>query len=182
MMALRRDNSARPEQFVWLALVSVAGCWTVMIPSKIWEGVDIEPAARRFTLLVGGLLLGALAYGLAQFLSVNLTYDPHGNYAMSVLKHLPDKTYSPDAQPMLLAFLAYFGFLLLVVRWWRQAEPERHTRLSLTSAFLCVLAAWVLQLFWPFPQPWGLMIAGVMAVSIQLASPCQNTRRRWHKR
>ena len=33
----------RPEQFAWLLLVSVAGSWAVLIPSKFWEGVPRRP-------------------------------------------------------------------------------------------------------------------------------------------
>ena len=69
------------------------------------------------------------------------------------------------------AFLAYFGFLFVLLRWWRQADPVRSARLSLWATACTVLVAWVLNLFWPFPQPWGIMVAATMSIAVQLASP-----------
>jgi hypothetical protein len=38
--------------------------------------------------------------------------------------------------------------------------------------------AWVLHFFWWFPQPTGMMAAGVIALSTQLASPWMPPSRR----
>jgi hypothetical protein len=74
--------------------------------------------------------------------------------------------------------MAYFAFLLMILRWWRQADPLRPARLSLWPVIVTAGWAWCLQIFWPFPQPWGVMIAGTMSVAVQLASPWHDTRRR----
>ena len=71
----------------------------------------------------------------------------------------------------MLPYLAYFGFLFVILRWWRMADPLRTVRLSLWSTVWCVAWAWLLAQVWWFPQPWGLMLAGVIAMSTQLASP-----------
>ena len=57
-------TSVRPEQFAWLVLVSIAGAWSVLIPSKFWEGTRGDAMLRRFILMVIGLGLGALAFGV----------------------------------------------------------------------------------------------------------------------
>jgi hypothetical protein len=36
-----------------------------------------------------------------------------------------------------------------------------------------VFVAWLVNLFWAFPQPWGLMVAGIMSIAVQLASPAR---------
>jgi hypothetical protein len=38
---------------------------------------------------------------------------------------------------------------------------------------MSMAAAVLLNLVWPFPQPWGLAVAGIMSLAVQLASP-------WH--
>jgi hypothetical protein len=47
----------------------------------------------------------------------------------------------------------------------------RKTRLSLWHTACCVLAAWVIDWIWAFPQPWGLMVAAIISISVQLVSP-----------
>jgi hypothetical protein len=75
-------------------------------------------------------------------------------------------------------FMTYFGFLFLVPRWWRQGESTRNGRLSLWWVIVCVFWAWLLHLAWWFPQPTGMMVAAVIAVSTQLASPWMPPSRR----
>ena len=87
------------EQGAWLLLSAIAGSWTILIPSKFWEGTRGEPALRRFTLMVLGLGLGAFAFGVANLLMVHLPYDynsagPHYN--------LPASFYAPDGHPLLM--------------------------------------------------------------------------------
>ena len=162
-----RSADPRPEQYAWLLLVSIAGTWAVMIPSKIWEGVEGDAMLRRFVLMVIGLGLGALAFLSAAFLGVDLPYDakftqPH-NY------QLPPSFYEAG-RPLLMAYLACFGTLFLLVRWWRQADPLRTTRMSLGALIVSVLAAWLVAAMWVFPQPWLMMAAGAISASVQLAS------------
>ena len=76
-----------------------------------------------------------------------------------------------DGSPLLYAYLAYFGALFAGMRWWKQADPLRRTRLSVWSTGVVVFAAWLIHLIWPFPQPWGLMVAAIISISVQLVSP-----------
>ncbi len=166
-----------PEQCAWLGLMSIAGTWAVLFASKFWEGTHGEPILRRFVLLVVGLGLGVVGYGVSQGLWVDLATiqnypNPPQNY------QLPASFYGPQGEPLLMAFLASFGTMLFVLRWWRQADPLRTTRLSLWSMLLSVGAAALVAWAWKFPQPWLPMMAGAMSVSIQLASPWSHPRRR----
>lgn len=162
-----RSMEPRPEQYAWLLLVSIAGTWAVMIPSKIWEGTEGDAMLRRFVLMVIGLGLGALAFFSAAFLDVDLPYDakftqPH-NY------QLPPSFYEAG-RPLLMAYLACFGTMFVLVRWWRQADPLRATRMSLGAMIISIVLAWLVAALWVFPQPWLMMVAGAMSASVQLAS------------
>jgi hypothetical protein len=75
------------------------------------------------------------------------------------------------ANPPAAVYIAYFAFLFLIPRWWRQAEFTRSTRMSLWSIISCVFFAWLVHIFWWFPQPLGMAAAGVISLSTQLASP-----------
>jgi hypothetical protein len=168
VMVLLRGQPAQPEQFAWLSLTSTLGAWAILVLAKFWEGVPGEQAVRRFVLLVIGLGLGAAAYGLDQVLLVDLPFEMH---AERLNRHVPASFFSPLGAPLIPAFLVYFGFLFLLLRWWLQADPLRSTRLSLWATACTVFVAWALNLFWPFPQPWGLMVAAIMSIAVQLASP-----------
>ncbi len=171
-------DAPRPEQFAWLLLVSVAGVWAVLIPAKFWEGVRGDPLLRRFTLLVVGLGVGAAAFGLAEWLMVSL--PPAAGAPQSPHIRLPGSFYAIDGRPLLMAHAACFGTLFLLMRWWRQADPLRRTRLSLWTVLMSVVVAFFVAMIWQFPQPWLPMVAGTMSVSLQLAGPWARAGRRRH--
>ena len=68
--------------------------------------------------------------------------------------------------------------LFLVPRWWKSADPGRRHRLELWSTAAVVFWAWLVGMFWEFPQPWGLMVAAGSCVALQLASPWVDPRTR----
>jgi hypothetical protein len=175
MAMLMRGNTG-PEQFTWLVIVSIAGSWAVLIPSKLWEGTQGEPLLRRLVMLVAGLLVGWLAYQLDLYIRVDLPWDPH----LRVPAVVDGYSYTLNSVygfPLQKCYLMYFGLLFGVMRWWRQANPLRKTRLSLWSTVVCMFVGWVLGAICPFPQPWGVMVAATMAISVQLATPWIDTRR-----
>jgi hypothetical protein len=146
----------------------------VLVASKFWEGSRGDAVLRRFILMVVGLGLGAVAFEVADLLMVKMSIfpPPIRNY------ELPASFYSPGGEPLLPAFLACFATLFVLIRWWRQGDPLRSTRLSLWSTFVCVVLAALVAAVWQFPQPWLPMMAGVISVSVQLSSPWLHPRRR----
>ncbi|MBN2021504.1 MAG: serine/threonine protein kinase [Pirellulales bacterium] len=161
------------EQCAWVALVGIAGTWAVMLPSKLWEGTRGEAVLRRFGLMVIGLGLGGFAWASSQWLLVSLPYD--GRFPESPFR-LPASFYQNG--PTLLAYVAVFGTLMLFVRWWWQADPLRHARLSLWSLVVTSLVAGLVSWLWHFPQPWLVMVACTMSIAVQLASPWLPPHRR----
>ena len=181
LLNVLRGKAAAPEQFAWLVLVGTVGAWAVILPSKFWERGDGEAVLRRCLLLLLGLGVGAFAYASKSWLLVDLPYDwrvvqiDERLYPQSLINF--EFTDALGA-PTLMGHVAFFGFLLVALRWWRQADPSRPHRLSLWSTSVSVFAAWLLCYFWPFPQPWNLMIAATISVAVQLASPWHGSRRR----
>ena len=72
---------------------------------------------------------------------------------------------------MLMAYLAVFGALFFIIRWWTQADPLRSKRLSIWSLLVTVAMAMIIASILDFPQPWLPMVAGAISVTVQLSSP-----------
>jgi hypothetical protein len=128
-------------------------------------------------MLVLGLAVGWLAFGLGSVLMVDLTVGE------STMRPLLGDEWSASmfdgyGKPSLPAYLAYFAGIYVVLRWWRQADPLRHTRLSLWATAVAAGWAWLLQLIWPFPQPWGFMLAMTVSLAVQLSAPWLSPSRR----
>lgn len=171
---------AQLTRFGWLILVSIAGAWAVMIPSKFWEGSQGDAKLRRFTLLAVGLALGAIAAGAAGFLLADLPHN--GQFIETDLDHLTGMRHTglqaDRIVPQVTHYLAAFGLLFFLLRWWRQADPMRKSRLSLWWLFLSALMAALVSDACGFPQPWLVMVACAISVSVQLASPWVHPERR----
>jgi hypothetical protein len=166
------------EQWAWLALVGIAGTWAVLVPAKFWEGARGEPVLRRFIMMVIGLGLGLAAYAMADFLMVHLSYDRPDLFHWQRAHHAPAGFYSASGQPLAMAHAAVFGGLLLLLRWWRQADPLRNSRFSLGAVIVSFVAAWLVTAVLNYPQPWLMMVAVTMSVSVQLSSPWVPARER----
>ncbi|MBB73073.1 MAG: serine/threonine protein kinase [Planctomycetaceae bacterium] len=156
-------------RFTWLATVSMAGSWVVLMSCKFWEGDAGEPLSRRFVLLGVGLLWGFAGYFGGDFLSVTL--DPTVGDQLSsdpMLRNVyPTSLFEENGGPSLASYLVYFGGLLSIIRWWKQADPLRATRFSLFTTGGTAVGA----LFLPLPLPWGLMIAVTTSAAVQLSAP-----------
>jgi hypothetical protein len=175
-----REKEFRPEQLAWLFVTSVAGSWTVLIPSKFWEGTKGENLPRRLLMMVLGVGLGVLAAGTMSLFLVHLT-DVNSINDWGPLRHSrfewPANFYS-GGRPLLPAFAAVFGTLFFATRWWKQADPLRATRLSVWSVIWSVFVAIVVAYCWQFPQYWLPMVAGTISIAVQLASPWMHPRER----
>ncbi|HWB12467.1 MAG TPA: serine/threonine-protein kinase [Pirellulales bacterium] len=170
-------KTADPGQFAWLLIVSTLGSWLVLIPSKLWEGREGDSTLRRLMLMVLGLGLGAAAWSLKDFLLVSLSSD--WKLPNPVTEgYMGTRLYEVDGSPSLVGHMGYFAFLFLVLRWWKQADPLRASRLRLWPTVVAIFWAWQLYFFWPFPQPWGMMVAASMSVAVQIAATWQRESRR----
>ena len=166
----------RPEEIAWLLVVSTLGAWTVLTASAFWEGTRGDATLRRFVMMVLGLGLGLAAYGVAYGLTVGLPLESSflaadASFPRQWSEHWPSRFYAVDGTPRLLAYLAAFGTLFLLIRWWRQADVLRPVRFSLWSTAVCGLVAAVVASAWDFPQPWLVMTATAISAAVQLASP-----------
>ncbi len=174
---------------IWMALVGTLGSWSIMIPAKIAEGRVEDQSPMRFAQLVLGAAVGAAAYGLAGALmlsipvSSDLTNPPnliviHSFRGLWSDPQLTTGFKSGAVQLPLPLFVAYFAFLFVLLKWWRMAEYVRASRVNLWGIAWSGFIAWGLHFFWWFPQPLGMLLAVVIAFTVQLSSPWLQTSRR----
>ncbi|MGE0534574.1 MAG: serine/threonine-protein kinase [Pirellulales bacterium] len=173
------DRPLQATHYLWLAMVATAGSWGVLIPAKLWEGRSGDEVTRRFTMLIVGLALGLFAWGVERLLIVDLPYSTNSVVREATTwagKALPggrvtSVVFDPRGAPTIEGFLAYFAFLLPVLRWWTLADPSRRTRVGLWRTAGYALWAFVLCQFWSFPEQFAVVAAASMALAVQLASP-----------
>ena len=170
VMAVLLPGQPQWNQLVWLGIVGTLGAWAVIVPSKLWETRDGEPMIRRFALLVTGLAVGLGAYSVDAFLLAEPRWDLM-EIPYSATEGYQRTLFFENLAPNLKGYLAYFAFLFPVVRWWKQADPMRLARLSIWSLVCVAFWAWLLHVAWPFPQPWGVMVAVAISVAVQLGTP-----------
>ena len=134
------------EQYAWLALVSLLGSWAILIPSKLWEGTLGDQTLRRVALLIVGLAMGAVAYLAADMLMITFPDTPSRTRSARIWA--ADSMTPRGPRCCTPTWLTSGPFA--TVRWWKQADPLRHTRLSLWNTGWSVFAAWVIDWIGPF--------------------------------
>jgi hypothetical protein len=107
---------------------------------------------------------------------VDASIEPTYVLQSRAVTDMPDLLYRDNGTPEMLAAMGYFGGLLLLLRWWRQADPLRSTRLSMLSTVGSVLSATLMH--WVLPYPRGSLIAATMSMAIQISAPWMNHRQR----
>ncbi len=151
----------------WFWLMTTVGTWLVLLAGKQCERGKGELGKRRFGMLILGLIFGAIAFTTSDFLLVDLGSAGKVMRGPDFIKDL----YNSTGEPRLTAFLAYFGALFMTIGWWKLCDPLRSSRLRIAPILLAVMAAWIWQMFLPFPQPWGFMLVASIAIATQLSAP-----------
>jgi hypothetical protein len=174
LLASNQPSSEVVAAYCWLVAVGTLGSWAVLIPSKFAEGKIEDQVPMRITLMLLGAVLGVVAWGISDALFVQMpSWREPVDAGRGLISHemLGWPRIADGANPPIHVYVSYFAFLFLLPRWWRQTEFTRGTRMGLWSVIACVFTAWLLHIFWWFPQPYGMIVAAVIAVSTQLASP-----------
>jgi hypothetical protein len=149
--------------------MTTLGSWTVLAAGKVCSRSRGERLKRRIGMLALGMALGAIAFVLSQHLMV--TYGEGSVPRAMVRGGWAREMYDRSGMPEFPAYLAYFGAIFFAISWWKQSDPLRPSRLKIAPILLAVLAAWICQLAWPFPQPWGFMLVAAISITTQLTAP-----------
>jgi hypothetical protein len=159
----KADDPMDPSGVITLSTVfflTVAACWAILVPAKLWTERPGDPWTRRLIMLGLGGLIGLLSLWLSA--------------------RWPDVAGAPETDanggglPVLwteAGSLTYYAAAFFALRWWRLADRRRPQRFAVAP----VLAAgfWGLVLL-PLirPHPWrGALVVVLAAVIVQLTSP-----------
>jgi serine/threonine protein kinase len=174
LLSSNQPTSEVMATYIWLTIVATLGSWAILVPSKFVEGKLEDHVPMRITLMLLGALLGLIAWGVAEGLMIHMTgWREPIDVGSGLFSHemLGWTKISNGANPAASVYVSYFAFLFVLPRWWRQTEYTRTARMSLWTVICCVFTAWLLHIFWWFPQPIGLIAAAIISLSTQLASP-----------
>jgi serine/threonine protein kinase len=160
---------------VFLAMVSVS--WAVLITSKMYEGRSAS-RPRRLLLGLSGALIGAVVFWLEGWNYPEIwTRDeplPAGlaSYWGDTLRG------EPGGLEMLAGYVLFFGFALMIPRWWHTAERRRSDRFTFYPLLASGCWAGILMAFWnaqhqfPSKPPHYLVLSLVGAAAVvQIVSP-----------
>jgi hypothetical protein len=149
--------------YTWATLTSIFACWSVLTIGKLWESRQRETMLRRVIMAANGLLVAAVAVVIAGLLNLNLVFfkagatGTEGFFAIQGIQIIP-------------AYLLFFTLLFGVLRWWRQVDPVRKTRLSLWSVGLCLIWAVIFSQVLHLAPTWNCILAVVISISLQLSA------------
>ncbi len=157
----------------WMAIVVLIASLSLLGMGKLWEREEGEGLPRRLVLAGVGAGVGVAAYAISEFLMLPLDATTAREVDAT---NLPQALYDANGHPMASAMMAHFALLFAALRWWKPVDPLRRTRLSLWSVAVAVVVEWAVHQVLPIPQPAGMLIAGGIAIAVQMAAPWINPR------
>ena len=147
--ALRVDIDRDPQQIAYLYGMGLLGTWTALGMNKFLEHRRVDSTSRRLVALAGGAALGGVSLPLAQGL------------------HIQDQSMNFGAIEWV-----YFGLLFAALTGWRGlSDRDRRRRFRLVPVAWTALVAGALTPFWPYQQPVGVVVAALIATTLQIVSP-----------
>ena len=153
--------------YAWVAVIVLIASASLLGLGKLWEREDGEGLTRRVVLSGVGAGVGAAAYVTHDFLMLPIDQGLVRDVDASAL---PQALYTADGLPTIAAMMAHFAFLFAALRWWKPVDPIRRTRLSLWTVAVAVVGEWAVHQMLPIPQPAGMLIAGGVAIAVQMSA------------
>ncbi|TWU41260.1 Serine/threonine-protein kinase PrkC [Novipirellula aureliae] len=166
-------DAAAVAPYAAMAMIVLVSSLAMLWLGKYWERDEGESLPRRLVLAGVGVFVGAFAYAVTQFLMLPLDYGLTREIDSTTL---PQALYLGNKIPRASALMTHFALLFAALRWWKPVDPLRRRRLSLWSVAVAVVSEWAVHQILPIPQPAGMLIAGGIAIAVQMSSPWLNPR------
>ena len=161
--------------------LTVAVCWTVLIPAKFWNDSKGDPAMRRVIMMLLGAGIGLITLWLQGRMSFGADPVPFAQAGGADVTFVGTNwtssgrsaSYSDATTFDVMArYICYFALPFLVLRWWKMADRNRAHRFSCFPVIAAGFWATVLHaLLWPGEAPFGAIALVTAAVIIQWVSP-----------
>ena len=170
-----------------LFFMVVAASWCVLIPNKLWlPSVQEESWTRRLLQMTLGFAVGLFALWLDGYemplpwkdnahLAILRPFQANEETHRALASSWVGKIYRSEntSMPILACFVAYFGLMFLVLRWWKTTETNRSRRFSVIGVLGVGLWAYLLLFLLPSAEhrELGFVSLVLAAVVCQVASP-----------
>ncbi|MFN9718574.1 MAG: serine/threonine-protein kinase [Planctomycetota bacterium] len=154
--------------FGTVALIASCG---LIFSAKVWEGRPVDAVVRRLTQGFIGMVVGAAAWGTQHFLMLQDSQLLHADEVDSLLESRVGRITLLDSNgfPTLSCYIAFFGLLFLIRRWWWQADSFRKARFRISTALVTLILGIILTHVLPFPEhlgaTWALAISAIVHLS-----------------
>ncbi len=159
-----------PARIALFSVITLLGSWSILSVSKLTEGTRATSGNRRLLQLLCGVVVGAAAFGVQQFLLVGLTTDDFNLHSHGLVHTIGTVNLSNGFQPTLAGYVAFFAGLFVLRHWWRDADSLRSRRVAVWSVLLTTLVGMLLSLVMTFPMMWGVMWAAAISCVVHLSA------------
>lgn len=155
--------------FGTVALIASCG---LIFSAKVWEGRPVDSVIRRLTQGSIGMVVGGLAWGTQRFLMLQNSQLLHADDVDSLFEDRVGRIVLLDGNgfPTLSCYIAFFGLLFLIRRWWWQADSFRKSRFRISTALVTLILGIILTQILPFPEHLGATWALAISAIVQLSS------------
>jgi hypothetical protein len=130
----------------------------------------MDLATRRIALVLSGLAIGGMSLWLNQLLVVTI---PTADSFHAAVDHIGPHALveaGSKGQPSLAGYMVFFGGLLALKRWWRQADSFRRKRLAIGAIIPSALVGLAITALFAFPTVWGTVWAAALSATVQLSA------------
>jgi hypothetical protein len=165
----RHPQSPSPEFLAMSTAISLAATWLVLLTGQLSRKVTWLQKNPRKTFLAVGLLLGALSYGLDQYLL--LDYSSPAGYSPAFRSIGVHRLVEANMNPSWLGYSVFFGGILFWHRWWQDMSAKRSHQISFGRLLTAGFAAWLFTTFFAFPQWPAILWTVTISAAVQLATP-----------
>jgi hypothetical protein len=144
--------------------LTVAACWAVLVPAKVWVQHRGDSWARRLLMMFLGVMVGLTALWLRG-------WSP-GTAGVAGTPSAPFTGLLPSGSGLSegASYISYFALTFFALRWWRMADPRRSQRFSFLPLFAAGFWALLPLLVWPDSSQGALALVMTAGI-VQLVSP-----------
>lgn len=181
LFRIEAGSDVAPDAIALFGLTSIVAAWLATGVIKWTEAavhrhrIEGHDGMRRLGLTAAGVLTGAAAWWIADFLQIDVGRLYAAQQVDGLFEAIGERPLIAIADgqraPTLLGYIVFFGGLFGLRAWERQIELDRGARFRAASVMLTVLIAWLWAQVFAFPLTWALLWAAMISTTVQLAAP-----------